>query len=120
MLACSVVDDPGVQGAEVAGMHGIGVSTPRAAAVAAATVGLDALEHIPNVATLVIGAKSMIVAAGIPPAMTVGALLATSAHGAAPNEQLIIAPDTTWFGIVCSGSRGVGTMLPRRTPDAQP
>ena len=31
------VDEPGLHGATVTGRHGIGVSTPRAAAVAAAT-----------------------------------------------------------------------------------
>jgi hypothetical protein len=36
----STVGEPGAQGVVVAGMHGIGVSTPSAAAVAAATVGL--------------------------------------------------------------------------------
>ena len=42
------VIDPGVHGAAVAGMHGIGVSTPSAAAVAAATVGLAGELHTPN------------------------------------------------------------------------
>src|SRR5277367_3787016 len=40
--------DPGVQGDDVAGMHGCGVSTPIAAAVAAATCGLAGLMHMPN------------------------------------------------------------------------
>jgi hypothetical protein len=39
---------PGVQGDIVTGMHGIGVSTPRAAAVAAATAGFAIDMHIPN------------------------------------------------------------------------
>lgn len=34
---------PGAQGAAMTGMHGIGVSTPMAAAVAEATVGLAIL-----------------------------------------------------------------------------
>ena len=33
------VGEPGTQGAEVTGMQGIGVKTPNAAAVAAATIG---------------------------------------------------------------------------------
>lgn len=45
----STVGDPAAHGAAHAGMHGIGVSTPIAAAVAAATVGLAGLLHIPNV-----------------------------------------------------------------------
>jgi hypothetical protein len=48
MFPMRTVGTPGTQGATVAGMHGIGVSTPRAAAVAAATVGLARLEHKPN------------------------------------------------------------------------
>ena len=49
------VGAPGVQGVIVIGMHGIGVSTPSAAVVAAATIGLDGLMHIPNGAILSIG-----------------------------------------------------------------
>jgi len=40
------VGAPGTQGVEVTGMHGIGVSTPNAAAVAAATAGFDRQRHI--------------------------------------------------------------------------
>jgi len=46
---------PGVHGADVIGTQGIGVSTPIAAAVAEATVGLDGDWHIPNVGMLTIG-----------------------------------------------------------------
>src|SRR5437870_4664119 len=42
------VGEPGAQGAGVTGTQGIGVSTPRAAAVAAATIGLASDWHIPN------------------------------------------------------------------------
>ena len=42
------VTAPGTHGAGVAGMQGMGVSTPRAAAVAAATTGFDGDMHIPN------------------------------------------------------------------------
>ena len=41
-------DDPGIQGAGTLGMHGMGVSTPAAAAVADATVGFAGDLHIPN------------------------------------------------------------------------
>ena len=40
MLAMRTVGAPGTHGADVAGTQGMGVSTPSAAAVAAATVGL--------------------------------------------------------------------------------
>jgi hypothetical protein len=47
-------------------MHGIGVSTPKAAAVAAATVGLAGELHIPNGMTFTIGLPSIMFAAGTP------------------------------------------------------
>lgn len=50
-----IVGDPGTQGATVMGMQGIGVNAPNAAAVAAATIGLAMLEHIPNVGMFPIG-----------------------------------------------------------------
>ena len=59
----STVGTPGVHGV-VAGIQGIGVSTPSAAAVAAATVGLAGDMHMPDVGMLVIGAQSMMFAAG--------------------------------------------------------
>ena len=42
------VGAPGIHGELVAGKHGIGVSTPNAAAVAAATVGFTGDMHIPK------------------------------------------------------------------------
>jgi hypothetical protein len=44
----STVGDPGTQGAVVTGTQGIGVKTPKAAAVAAATEGLAGELHIPK------------------------------------------------------------------------
>jgi hypothetical protein len=61
--------DPGVHGV-VTGTHGIGVSTPMAAVVALATSGLAGDMHMPKVAMLAMGAQSVIVAAGSPPAVT--------------------------------------------------
>jgi len=49
------VGTPGSQGAGVAGTQGIGVSTPSAAAVAAATVGLAMLLHMPKGGIFAIG-----------------------------------------------------------------
>ena len=49
------VGAPGTQGAEVAGMHGIGVNTPMAAAVAAATAGFAGDMHMPNGVMFAIG-----------------------------------------------------------------
>lgn len=42
------VGAPGTQGETVAGMQGIGVRTPMAAAVAAATIGFAGDMHMPN------------------------------------------------------------------------
>src|SRR5688500_10825662 len=54
-LEIITVGAPGTQGAGVTGMHGIGVSTPSAAAVAAATLGLARQVHAPNGMMLTIG-----------------------------------------------------------------
>ena len=48
MLFTFTMGLPGTHGAAVAGMQGIGVSTPSAAAVAAATTGFAGEEHIPK------------------------------------------------------------------------
>ena len=49
------VGAPGTHGATVIGTHGIGVNTPSAAAVAAATSGLAGLMHMPKGGMLTIG-----------------------------------------------------------------
>lgn len=91
MLPIKTVGAPGVQGAAVAGTHGAGVGTPIAAAVAAITVGLLGLEHMPNGGMFTIGAKSMIVAAGVP-VSTRFAGRTDSAAGAAPKLHWMTAP----------------------------
>jgi len=48
MLPSITVGAPGTQGATVAGMHGMGVRTPMAATVAAATIGFAGDMHMPN------------------------------------------------------------------------
>ena len=48
MPPSSTVGAPGTHGARVAGMQGIGVNTPSAAAVADATVGFANEMHMPN------------------------------------------------------------------------
>jgi hypothetical protein len=91
------VGEPGTQGA-VTGMHGIGVSTPRAAAVAAATIGLAIDMHMPKGGILTMGAQSMMVAAGAP---TIVLLIGStfSVEGAMPNGHIIMAPVVTSWGI---------------------
>src|SRR5678815_708751 len=57
---------PGVQVPAGTGTHGIGVSAPSAAAVAAATAGLAKSWHVPNGGMFTIGATSVMLAAGAP------------------------------------------------------
>jgi hypothetical protein len=56
---------PGAQGATVTGMQGMGVSTPNAAVVAAATVGLAKDEHMANGRIFTKGMLSIMLASGI-------------------------------------------------------
>jgi hypothetical protein len=86
--------DPGVHGDEVAGTHGIGVSTPRAAEVAEATSGLARDEHIPKVGMLAMGAKSVMVATGIDAAITICGM-GLRVAGATPKSHIISAPSVT-------------------------
>ena len=96
MLAISVLVAPADHGAGIEGMHGIGVSTPAAADVADATVGLDGLLHMIKVGRFTIS-LSMIVAAGmlVPIVLFVGRTIRL--HGPEPIVQLHIAPMTTSF-----------------------
>lgn len=86
------VGQPGAHGARVIGMQGMGVKTPIAAAVAAATVGLAGEVHIPNGVMLAIAWKSMMVAAGCLLVLTrlVGSTI--SAAGASPKVHCNEAP----------------------------
>src|ERR1700751_6461041 len=70
MLPSRPVGPPGTHGATVAGMQGIGVSTPMAAAVAAATIGFAGDMHMPNGMMLTSGMWSMMLASGTSSVMT--------------------------------------------------
>jgi hypothetical protein len=76
-------------------MQGIGVNTPKAAVVAAATSGLEGDMHIPKGMILVIGMWSMMLASGIWFVNTLFVGRTTSELGAAPNVHCIIAPMQT-------------------------
>src|SRR6516164_1042274 len=103
---------PGAQGVTVAGTHGMGVNTPRAAAVADATSGLLIVLHMPKVGMFSMGTMSMMVAAGRPLAITpVG--VALSGAGATPKEQVIMAPVTTTCPTSLLSLRGILHPLPR-------
>jgi hypothetical protein len=98
----AVVSAPGFHGPTTAGTHGIGVSTPRAALVAAATVGLARLEHMPKLGTFTIGAMSVMVAAGRPSIVTREVGRTLSVAGATPKLHCMTAPVTAFWPI--SGS----------------
>jgi hypothetical protein len=84
LLPISVRGAPGFHGPTGAGTHGIGVSTPSAVAVAAATVGLARLEHIPKGGMLAPGMMSGMVPAGLPPIITLVTGITTNVEGAMP------------------------------------
>jgi hypothetical protein len=94
-FAKSTVAAPGTHGDGVIGMQGIGVSTPSAAAVAAATVGLAGDMHIPKGMMLTIGMLSMMLASGISLVKTMLVGNTTRELGAIPIVHIIIAPMQT-------------------------
>lgn len=89
-LSISTAGTPGIQGLAVAGIHGAGVSTPKAAAVAAATAGFDGSLHIPKGTIFANGLLSMMLAAGVG---HIGRLPNTSSvAGARPPVHMSVAP----------------------------
>jgi hypothetical protein len=85
------VAEPGAHGATVTGIHGCGVKTPIAAEVAAMTCGLLGDIHMPKGATFFMGAKSMMVAAGMPFVATRFSGVMVKVLGAAPKLHIIVA-----------------------------
>jgi hypothetical protein len=90
----STVGEPGAHGVVTAGIHGCGVNTPSAAAVAAMTCGFAGLIHIAKGIMLTCGTESMTVATGCAAAVTPVVGATTSAEGAAPKAHCNIAPLT--------------------------
>ena len=86
---------PGAQGAGITGTQGMGVSTPMAAAVAEATVGLAREEHMPKGMIFFIGTLSMMVAAGMLEVRTLFSGVTTRLEGAAPKVHWHMAPMQT-------------------------
>lgn len=76
-----------------AGMQGIGVRTPRAAAVAEAVAGKVRDVQFPQGLTFVIGVMSFVVSTGAPPILIVDCDI--SCPGVVPLEQAMVAPETT-------------------------
>jgi len=94
--------EPGVHGPTGTGTQGIGVRTPRAADVAAATAGFAGELHIPNVGMFAIGIESAMVATGCPPAVTGGPFgtAVSGIGGPRPIAHDSMAALTTSGGIV--------------------
>lgn len=100
MFAINTVGFPGAHGVVVAGIQGIGVKTPIAAEVAAATVGFAIEVHTPKGRIFTMGLWSMIFAAGIGPVITLFIGKTIKLDGAAPKEHCIIAPIHTCCPII--------------------
>ena len=95
---------PIIQGAAVAGTHGMGVKTPNAADVAEITAGFAAELQTANGKILTRGLLSIIVATGIvPKIILVGRTI--NEDGAVPNEHWSIAPAVTRSPISTSFAR---------------
>lgn len=77
------------------GVHGCGVSTPNAAAVAEATAGLLIEVHIPIGVIFVLGSQSLIVAAGFPSIRTLCWFVVFNIPVPMPIVQTVVAPVTT-------------------------
>jgi hypothetical protein len=90
----STVETPGVHGPAGTGMHGMGVKTPSAAAVAAATSGFAIDSHSPKGGMFTTGIWSMMFAAGVV-AMTLFVGRTFRVEGAIPNVHIIMAPVVT-------------------------
>ena len=95
---------PGDHGATVTGTQGMGVSTPKAAVVAEATIGLAIEVHMPNGRMFAIGTKSMMLAASKPFTVTGVPLgITISVLGATPKGMhCSVAPMQVCNGIVLS------------------
>jgi hypothetical protein len=93
----TMVREGDTQGAAVTGVHGIGVSTPRAAEVAAATVGLASELHIPKGRMFTNGLVSRMLATGRDEERTRLTGRTFSTDGATPKLHLSMLPVTRGF-----------------------
>lgn len=95
MPLINTVGAPAFHGVVTTGRQGCGVSTPIAAEVAAATIGLLGVMHMPNGMMFFIGMKSMMFAAGCVPDSTRFSGVTIKVEGAAPKMQAKVARLTT-------------------------
>jgi hypothetical protein len=91
-LAIITVEEPGIHGAGITGVHGIGVNTPNAAAVAAATAGFAGDLHIPKGNIFTNGLLSIILAAGVFSVITLLTGKTINELGANPIVHIKLAP----------------------------
>jgi hypothetical protein len=112
-----IVADPGTQGPTTAGMHGIGVRTPRAALVAAATLGFESEVHMPNGGMFTLGAVEVTTAAGRPSMRTRLVGNAFRVAGASPKLHCSSAPLTAHWPILASLPGGNPYFLVSLTED---
>ena len=91
-----------IHGAGVTGTHGMGVNTPRAAAVADATTGLAIDRHIPNGVMLSIGLLSMMLPTGGPCPKT--RLIGSTFSGAGVRPMLHRSTLPPTKGLVTAGT----------------
>jgi hypothetical protein len=118
MSPSNTVGAPGTHGATVMGMQGIGVRTPIAAAVAAATIGFAGDMHTPNGMMFTMGMLSMMLASGISLVKTMFVGKTTSELGAIPMVHIIIAPMQTCIAIRDSPASWLRGILANLHPGA--
>ncbi len=92
--------DEGIHGLTVIGIQGIGVKTPKAAVVAAKTVGFARLVHIAKGEILIIGANPIIFPIGRFDAKTLSIGKNLTGIGDIPKEHTHIPPVTHFIGIL--------------------
>src|SRR5262249_62256097 len=92
-------------------MQGIGVRTPRAAEVAAATAGFASEVHMPKGMMFTMGLLSMMFASGWFPVFTRFTGKTTKLLGAMPMLHWRVAPLQTCWGMRCSLLSGMGALI---------
>src|SRR5580693_5970122 len=107
--------EPGVHGAGITGTQGIGVSTPSAAAVAAATVGLASDMHMPKGGMFTMGLLSIMLAAAVPHMHLLAGRI-FNVLGATPKLHIIIAPVVTSCGMAIPFSIRAARLRTRPLP----
>jgi hypothetical protein len=100
ILESIILGFTGIQGDNVIGMQGIGVKTPKAAAVAAATIGFEGDEQVPKGRMFSMGTLAVILAPGplTESSRVMGSTI--SFPGAAPKAHFTIPSAFTCIPII--------------------